>query len=78
MLFGISKTELFKKIINEISDRFLNEINNSLDDLFLFFILVRRAKALKYIKKYYMSQFKKSRQINPKLNILMMKKKLID
>ena len=45
------KTELFKKIINEISDRFLNEINNSLDDLFLFFILVRRAKALKYIKK---------------------------
>ena len=45
------KTELFKKVINEISNRFLNEINNNLDDLFLFFILVRRAKSLKYIKK---------------------------
>jgi glycosyltransferase involved in cell wall biosynthesis len=57
------KTELFRNVIlNDISDRFMNEINNNLDDLFYFFILTRRAKSLKYIKKalYVTVQWKKT------------------
>ena len=45
------RTFFFIKVINEIDDKFLNTINNSCDDIFVFFLLVRRGKRLKHFKK---------------------------
>ena len=63
VLWGnLIKSELFIRVVNEIDKKFLNIINNSCADNFLFFILTKRAKNYKNIKKllYVAIQIKKS------------------
>ena len=48
----IYRTEFFNKAIKEIDENILNEIYNVANDYLLFFILVKTAKSLKYIKKF--------------------------
>ena len=49
----IIKTDFFIKVIKEIDDKFFNIIFSKRGDCFLFFILSKRAKTLKYIKKLF-------------------------
>ena len=50
-VFGyIIKTDFITKAIKEIDDKFLNIIFCHYGDFFLFFLLTKRAKTLKYIK----------------------------
>ena len=49
----IFKTELFKKTIKQIDDKFLNTRMNCHEDFLLFFILTRNAYNLKHIKRLF-------------------------
>ena len=49
----ILKTDFVIKAIKEIDDKFLNITFNHWGDFFLFFLLTKRAKTLKYIKKLF-------------------------
>ena len=46
------KRELFIEAIREIDEKYIMSINNIANDIFLFFILTKKAKSLKFIKKY--------------------------
>ena len=49
----IYKTKFFQNVIKEIDDKYLNRIINNMDDIFVYFILVKKAKKLKHIKKIF-------------------------
>ena len=61
----IFKTEFFKKVIKEIDLKFLNRINNSKDDIFIYFLLVKKARNLKHIKKIFYVTIQKINSKNP-------------
>ena len=52
----IYKSELFKKTINQIDDKFLKTKMNCHEDFLLFFLLTRNAFSLQHIKKIYYCQ----------------------
>ena len=47
------RTDLFKKVINQIDEKNLNERMNFHDDYILFFLLTRSAKSIKYIDRFF-------------------------
>ena len=61
----IYKTDFFIQAIKEIDEKFLNIKFNHYGDYFLFFIMAKRAKTLKYIKKLFYVTIQTKKSENP-------------
>ena len=62
------KTDLFKRVIEEIDIKYLNEKINYYDDFLLFFFLTRNAKSFKHLNRIFYLKEKITFGDNPKIN----------
>ena len=63
----IYKTELFKNVIKQIDDKFMNTKMVCHEDFLLFFLLSRKAKTLKYIKRIFYVNIQWRKETNDKI-----------
>ena len=59
------RTDLFIKTINEIDKKFLNTKNYECDDIFVFYLLVKRAKSYKHFKRVIYATVHRTNLNNP-------------